>query len=136
MLHQCLRPIALALVGAALALGGCSGESEVRAGGGDKNARPGSGGEMLAAADVERVLRARSRIAACAAGSDVRSIDGAVTTLISVYREGPDQIFQFGSSTRLGRPMSDVLAESRRGLTACGEPEAVARVERALDGDG
>lgn len=133
------RAAALLLVsGAALAFGACAG-----LGGGEEGDLPGSsrqgpasGGDMLAAADVEVVIRAQRQIAACRDGGDTRGVDAAVTRLIAIYRDGPDEIFQFGSSTREGRPMSDVLEEIRTGLQRCGDAAAVARVDRALQSDG
>lgn len=89
---------------------------------------------MLAAADVERVVRAQRQIAACRDGGDARGVDAAVTRLISIYRAGPDEVFQFGSSTRMARPMDDVLGEARSGLQRCGNDEAVARIDSALEG--
>lgn len=92
---------------------------------------------MLPAADVERVVRSLRQIAACRSSHDLDGVDGATTTLIDVYRDGSERIFQFGSSTRLGRPMSDVLEESRAVLRSCGDRTAAGRVDNALaTGDG
>ncbi|MBB4660611.1 hypothetical protein [Conexibacter arvalis] len=125
---------ALALAGAAALLAGCGGDEESLQSGGDANAGA-SGGDMLPAADVARVLSAQREIAACRDGGDARGVDGAVSTLIAVYRDGPDRIYQFGSSERLGRPMRDVLDEASEGLDACRDPAARARIERALAQD-
>jgi hypothetical protein len=121
------------LAAVALAAAGCGDEGEtgqLQPGEGGRGS--GSGGDILAAADVERVVRAQREIAACRSGQDRRGVEGAATTLVAVYREGPELIFQFGSSTREGRPMREVLQESASGLRRCGDERALAIVEQAL----
>lgn len=132
-----LRTAALTLAGAAaLALGACGDEGEtgqLQPGEGGRGS--GSGGDILAAADVERVVRALRQVAACRAGGDSAGVERAAATLVAVYRDGRDQIFQFGGSNRLGRPMHDVLEESEEGLRRCGERRALAQVQQALADD-
>jgi len=132
--HRRRSLVALVAV-AALALPGCGGDGDAPQSQGDASAGPASGGDMLPAADVERVVRAQRQIAACREGADRRGVRAAAETLVAVYDDGPERIFEFGSSTRLGRPMQQVLEESVAGLRRCGDGAALRTVTAALDQD-
>lgn len=113
----------------ALAAGGCGG------GGSPESAGPGNGGDIMPAVELEHVVRAQRRISFCRGDRGTRGMRQATATLVAVYRDGPDWIYQWAGSTEMGRPMREVLADARPRVAACGDPVAVARIDRALAED-
>ena len=129
MHRRSLHHAAIVLAIGALAAAGCGGK------GSPKQAGPGNGGDVMPATDLEHVVDAQKRILACSEDRGRRGVRAATETLIAVYRDGPDWIYQWGSSTEMARPMREVLADTRARVAACGDPVALARIDRALAED-
>jgi hypothetical protein len=118
----------------ALAVGACGSNHDPENPSG-QGAGAGNSNQMVAAADVARVIQARGAIgAACRAKTPRRVPASAVSTLVDVYRAGPTAIFRFGSGSR-ELSMDTLLRAERDRLRACGASRQAATLDRALASD-